>query len=186
MHKITFEPTPNPNTYRFLLPDTGLTEARSFTHARMAESYPLAKKIFGFPWASAVSLGPNFLTVTKENWVEWDILAQPLAGLIQEHLENEEPFFIELSSSESLIPLDIQESDSDLVKEIKKALAYDIRPILALDGGDVKFVNLKDSILYLSLQGACSGCPSSQITLKQGIETRIKELFPVIQEVQAI
>lgn len=185
MHKVTFEPTPNPDTFRFSLPSTGLSEARSFTEARLAEASPLAKKIFGFPWTAGVLLGPNFLAVTKQNWVEWEILAEPLAGLIQEHVNNNEPFYVETLSSSVTGADDILESDSDLVKEIKSALAREIRPVVALDGGDVRFAELKDDVLYISMRGACSGCPSSQATLKQGIEVRIKELFPNIVSVEA-
>lgn len=186
MHKVTFEPTPNPETYRFSLPDTGLKEPISFTDARSAETSPIAKKIFGFPWASGVLLGPNFLAVTKQNWVEWDILAEPLAGLIQEHVNSHEPFLIETVNAESLSADDILETDSEMVKEIKYALAREIRPVVALDGGDVRFVELKEDTLYISMRGACSGCPSSQATLKQGIEVRIRELFPSIKSVEAI
>jgi len=186
MHKVTFEPTPNPETYRFSLPPTGVKEARSFTESRMAEASPLAKKIFGFPWAASVLLGPDFLAVTKQNWVEWDILAEPLAGLIQEHVISEEPFFWENSKIETLSADDILESDSQLVKDIKLALAREIRPIVALDGGDVRYADLKNNVLYISMQGACSGCPSSQATLKEGIEVRICELFPTILSVESI
>jgi Fe-S cluster biogenesis protein NfuA len=186
MHKVTYEPTPNPDTYRFSLPPTGVTEARLFKDARLAEVSPIAKKIFGFPWASEVLLGPDFLSVTKQNWVDWDILAEPLAGLIQEHVNSGEPFLIETTTAESLSAVDVLETDSQIVKDIKYAIAREIRPVVALDGGDVRFADLKDDILYISMRGACSGCPSSQATLKQGIEARIRELFPFIKSVESI
>lgn len=187
MHKVTFEPTPNPDTYRFTLPPTGLSEPKTFTDARLAEASPLAKKIFGFPWTSQILLGSDFLAVTKQNWVEWEILAQPLAGLIQEHINNQEPFWTELNTSnlEGGSNDDILPTDSDLVREIKQVLAREVRPVVALDGGDIRFGSLENNILYIKMQGACSGCPSSQATLKQGIEVRIKELFPSIQAVEA-
>jgi len=186
MHKVTFEPTPNPDTYRFSLPNTGVQEAISFTDARSAETSPIAKKIFGFPWASGVLLGPDFLAVTKQDWVEWDILAEPLAGLIQEHVNRAEPFLIESVDAESKSADDILDTDSQTIKEIKYALAREIRPVVALDGGDVRFVDLKEDTLYISMRGACSGCPSSQATLKEGIEVRIRELFPFIKNVEAV
>lgn len=184
MHKVTFESTPNPETYRFTLPQTGLIEAQLFTEPRLTESSPLAKKIFGFPWTSQVLLGPDFIAITKQNWVEWDILAHPLSGLIQEHVNNNEPYWIELVQTTNDTD-DVLASDSDLIKDIKRALARDIRPIVAMDGGDVRFADLRDNVLYISMRGACSGCPSSQATLKQGIEVRIKELFPHIVSVEA-
>lgn len=185
MHKVTFEPTPNPNTYRFSLPQTGLTSPKILKNAREAESSPLAKKIFGFPWTSEILLSSDFIAVTKQDWVEWDILANPLSGLIQEHVDNEEFFWIEFSSSEPLSD-DIDPQDSPLIKDIKYTLLNEIRPVVALDGGDIRFVKLENDILYVSMQGACSGCPSSQATLKQGIEVRIQELYPQIKSVEAI
>lgn len=178
---VTFEPTPNPATMKFLLHREVTTEGFDCPTAEDAERSPLATKIFGFPWTSAVYVGPNFITITKQDWVEWDLLAQPLTGLIQEHLDRNEPVVVELVT----MPED-DSNDTPMVRNIKSVLNREIRPVVALDGGDIVFYKYENNILYIRMKGACSGCPSSQITLKEGIETRMKELFPEILEVVAV
>ncbi len=183
MHKVTFSITPNPRTYLFTLPQTGIQNMLEFCDSFEADASPLAKKIFGFPWTEKVLMGANFISVTKQDWVEWDILAEPLSNLIQEHVDMNMPFLVNTQSQKALDE-GIDPSDSELVKKIKKVLSREIRPVLALDGGDVKFVGIEGEILYVSLKGACSSCPSSRVTLKQGIEVRIKELFSEIKAVE--
>jgi len=177
---VTFESTPNPATMKFLLHRQVTAEGFDCPTAQEAERSPLASKIFGFPWTSSVYVGPDFITVTKQDWVDWELLAQPLSGLIQEHLDRDEPVVVEL------VPVEENENDLPIVRNIKSVLNREIRPAVALDGGDIVFSKYENNILYIHMRGACSGCPSSTITLKEGIETRIKELFPEIQEVVAI
>jgi NFU1 iron-sulfur cluster scaffold homolog, mitochondrial len=163
--------------------DTGL----EFPTAQEAQSSPLAAKLFGFPWTSSVFIGTNFVTVTKQDWVDWDVLAEPLAGLIKEHLDQGmavyvEPVAFETSDDDN----QALSTDSDEIKQIKQILNSEIRPIVAMDGGDVAFAKFEANILYLQMKGACNGCPSSSATLKEGIEVRFKELMPHIKEVVAI
>lgn len=179
--KVTFESTPNPATMKFLLHREVTNQGFDCPTAQEAERSPLASKIFGFPWTSSVYVGSNFITVTKQDWVDWDLLAQPLSGLIQEHMDSNEPVVIEIVTIE-----EDDTKDSPLIRNIKSVLNREIRPVVALDGGDIVFSKYQDGILYIHMRGACSGCPSSSITLKQGIETRMKELFPEISEVVAI
>ncbi|MGZ3773114.1 MAG: NifU family protein [Pseudobdellovibrionaceae bacterium] len=178
---VTFESTPNPATMKFFLHQEVTSEGFDCPTAEEAERSPLASKIFGFPWTSSVYIGKDFITVTKQDWVEWEFLAQPLSNLIQEHLGNNEPVVIEfIATSEN------DQDDSQLVRNIKSALNREIRPVVALDGGDVLFYKFENNILYVRMKGACSGCPSSTVTLKEGIEVRMKELFPEIQEVVSV
>ncbi|MBK9321695.1 MAG: NifU family protein [Bdellovibrionaceae bacterium] len=179
--KVTFEPTPNPATLKFLLQRQVSNLAFDCQTPQDAEKSPLAAKIFGFPWTAAVFIGTDFVTVTKQDWVEWEILAEPLAGMIQEHLDRGEPIVIELQSLDT-----DSTNDTPLIKGIKKILDTEIRPVVALDGGDIVFNKFENSILYIHMRGACAGCPSSTITLKEGIEVRMKEVFPEILEVVAI
>ncbi len=182
--QVQFETTPNPATMKFNLSVQILSQGLDFPTAQDAESSPLASKLFGFPWTSGVYVGPNFVSVTKQDWVEWDILAEPLAGLIREHLEAGLPIHIErevISGSNAEDSL-----DSPIVKEIKIILNRDIRPAVAMDGGDIVFAKYEDQILYIHMRGSCAGCPSSTATLKEGIEVRFKELLPEIKEVVAI
>lgn len=179
--KVTFEATPNPATMKFLLPLQVADEGFDCATAQEAERSPLASKIFGFPWTSGVYVGQNFITVTKQDWVDWDILATPLSGLIQEHLDGNEPVVLDLTHS-----IEDDANDTAIVREIKKVLNNEIRPVVALDGGDIVFHKYEDNILYIHMRGACAGCPSSAATLKGGIETRMQELFPEITEVVAV
>lgn len=178
---VTFEPTPNPATMKFNFSKQISSQSFDFQNLESTENSPLAAKIFGFPWTASVFLGENFITVTKQDWVNWEILAQPLSGLLAEHLENGEPVIIELKAT-----LDESANDSETVKQIKKLLQNEIKPVVALDGGDIVFVKYEDQILSLKMLGACSGCPSSQATLKDGIEVRMKQAIPEIKEVIAV
>lgn len=182
MDQVTFEPTPNPATLKFNLPLEVTRAGFEIKSALEAERSPLAAKIFGFPWTQSLFIGPNYITVTKQDWVDWKVLSKPLAGLIQEHLERGEPVVLDLA------PMDeaIDSNDSELVRSIKSLLSREIRPVVALDGGDITFNKLENDILYLNMMGSCAGCPSSQATLKEGVEVRVKEVFPQIKEVVAI
>ena len=181
MTQVRFEATPNPATLKFLLPRKVVEGSHDFPTAQDAEASPLASKIFGFPWTARVFLGPDFVAVTKQDWVEWEILAEPLAGLINEHLESGDPTLLDLEKVQALN--DEDPNDSPIVADIKRALNREIRPVVALDGGDVVFAKYDANILYLHMKGACAGCPSSSATLKDGIEVRLRELFPEIKEV---
>lgn len=178
--KVSFESTPNPATLKFMLGQVVTDSSFECLTPQEAEKSPLASKIFGFPWTSSVFVGTDFITVTKQDWVDWSVLAQPLANLIQEHMNNNEPVVVEIVDSEE------DETDSEIVKEIKRALNREIRPVVALDGGDVVFHKFEEQILWVHMKGACAGCPSSSATLKEGIEVRLRELFPEIQEVRSV
>lgn len=180
--KISYEPTPNPATLKFNLPFQVTNMGFECASAQDSERSPLAAKIFGFPWTQSVFIGPEYITITKQDWVEWNVLAEPLAGLIQEHIERGEPIVVEVQA-----PTDEDDAnDTPLVKDIKGVLNREIRPVVALDGGDITFVKIENDVLFLKMKGACAGCPSSQATLKDGIEVRIKESFPQIREVVSI
>jgi Fe-S cluster biogenesis protein NfuA len=179
--KVTFEATPNPSTMKFNFGQKISDQSYDFPNVESSEKSPLAAKIFGFPWTSSVFLGEDFITITKQDWVEWEILATPLAGLLSEHVESGQPVLIQMQAS-----LDESENDSDVVKQIKRLLQNEIKPVVALDGGDIIFAKYEDQILYLKMLGSCAGCPSSQATLKDGIEVRMKQAFPEIKEVVAV
>lgn len=147
-----------------------------------AERSPLAAKIFGFPWAAAVFIGPNFVTITKQEWVEWEILAEPLSHIIAEHVENGEAILLPESTATS----EDDANDSPVVRQIKHLLNTEIRPAVAMDGGDIVFHKYEDQVVYLYMQGACSGCPSSTLTLKAGIESRLRDAIPEIKEVVSL
>jgi Fe-S cluster biogenesis protein NfuA len=179
--EVRIEATPNPQTLMFKFSQKLLEEAFDCPTAQDAEKSPLAAKIFGFPWTQSVFLGQDFISVTKQDWVDWDVLAEPLANLIKEHIENGGELYVNVESQG-----DIDENDSPLIKDIKRLLNQEIRPVVAYDGGDVGFVRFDEGKLYLQFKGSCSGCPSKSVTLKEGIEVRVKEVFPQVQEVIGI
>jgi Fe-S cluster biogenesis protein NfuA len=208
--KVRFESTPNPQTFRFSLIDSDMVFAETpiaYNSAAEAQFAPLAKKLFGFPWASGVYVGRDFITVTKQDWVDWDIIAEPLAGLIEEHIESGAPIVSAsaASSGSGTSSSGTSESqstgststggsarhavnpqDSSAIVLIKRVLDNEIRPMVAQDGGDVVFSKYEDQVVYLQMQGSCAGCPSSTMTLKMGIETRLKEALPEIREVVSV
>lgn len=182
--QVTYEPTPNPQSLKFILNEPICDETLEIKDRNQARRSPLAEKILGFPWAKTVFLGENFVTVTKEDWLEWDMICDPLSELIKEHLDQ---------GGKALLPkapekkaTQSSEKDSKEAQKIKDILERDIQPAVAMDGGYIEFVSYKDGIVYLSLQGACSGCPSSAFTLKQGIENRLKQFLPEIKEVMEV
>ncbi len=177
---VTYEATPNPSSMKFITGKIIADESIYFEDPQKTTRSPLAKKLFGFAWVQAVMVGPNFVTVTKQNWVEWPQLADPLSDLIAEHLERDEAVLL---PAESLAPTS---NDTPVVSLIKQILDEEIRPAVAMDGGDIVFDRYEDNRLYLHMVGACSGCPSSTITLKEGIETRLKQAIPEIIEVISI
>ncbi len=178
--EVQWQATPNPATLKFLTNLKLVDEPKDFTTALEAETSPLAAKIFGFPWTNSVFIGTDFITVTKQDWVDWEVLAEPLAGLLREHFQNGEPIMSESIASEA------NENDSPEVKLIKDIIQREIRPAVALDGGDIVFAKYENQVVYLHMRGSCAGCPSSVQTLKQGIETRLQEALPEIKEVVSI
>jgi NFU1 iron-sulfur cluster scaffold homolog, mitochondrial len=181
--QISIETTPNPATMNFKFNEKILDSSYEFKNSMEAENSPLAAKLFGFPWMTSIMLGPDFISVTKQNWVDWEVLAEPLAGIILDHIKQDLPLIQELNIYEDNSTEN--ENDLPIIKTIKRVLDNEIRPIVAYDGGDVSFASFESDTgkLYLKFKGACSGCPSKSITLKEGIEVRMKELIPEIQEV---
>lgn len=178
--EVTFEPTPNAQSMKFNVKKQIATDSSEYKSIQDAANSPLARKLFGFPWTEGVYIGPNFITITKQDWVEWKTLAEPLAGLIAEHLESGEPAVISAAQAEG------SAADSAEVKLIKKILNEEIRPEVALHGGDIVFHKYENRIVYVYMQGACSGCASSTYTLRMGVETRLKAALPEIESIEAL
>ncbi len=182
--QVFYQSTPNPDSLKFTLDRVVGEQTVDFKSQEEAGPSPLAFKILGFPWAAGVLVGPNFVTVTKHNWVEWEILADPLSDLIAEHLDSNQPVMNAGGSQDN----STQDSpdDSEVVQRIKRILREDIKPAVAMDGGDISFDRFEEGRVYLSLLGSCSGCPSSTMTLKEGIETRLKAAVPEVIEVISV
>lgn len=180
---VHYEKTPNPESLKFVVGTQIAEENVNFASPSEAGRSPLAAKLFGFPWAEAIYLGTDFVTITKQDWVDWDVIAEPLCDLIKEHIDRNEPVLLEAIEPKLS---DISDDDSDDVKKIKTIINTEIRPAVNMDGGDIAFLKYEDQVVYIHMQGACSGCPSSTITLKQGIEVRLKNAMPEIKEVVSV
>lgn len=177
---VKFEETPNPQTYKFSWGEKITNNSLDIKNSDEAISSPLASKIFGFPWAQSVFIGTDFISIEKQDWVGWNVLAQPLANLIEEHLEKGEAIILSQEAAAEA------GETSELVDKIKWVLEHEVRPTVVVDGGDVQFISYQQGYLKIAMKGACSGCPSSQVTLKEGIETHLKSLFPEVISVDSI
>lgn len=179
---IHLEFTPNPNTLKFVVNRELLAKgAAHFGQADKAANAPLAKALFEVPGVAALLVGTNFVTVTKADDGDWDILAERVPLTIERHLADGKPIFDTNYVFET--PAESTGPTSEIETKIKEVLDNEIRPAVAMDGGDITFGKYEDGIVYLHLQGSCSHCPSSVATLKMGVETRLKEVVPEIKEV---
>ena len=174
------EITPNPASMRFVL-DRAVIEngTADFTSMAQAERSPLALRLFMLGGGvSAVFLGPNFVTVTAEG-ADWTTLREAVMNAIRAHFASDAAVLT--GTSEAQV-----ESSSETEQGIIRVIEEEIRPAVAMDGGDVVFGGYENGIVHLHLRGACSGCPSAVFTLKMGIERRLKEEFPEIIAVEAV
>ncbi len=176
------ERTPNPDSIKWVLGEPLLPSGRSAHFSEPVEpaTSPLAARLFAVEGVVAVFVAANFITVTKRSEIEWPDLAQPLVDSIREFVEaGEEPLGPDYQ------PLQ-QGPSGDVVERIQQILDEEIRPAVAMDGGDIIFAGYRDGVVELYMQGACQGCPSSTLTLKMGIEQRLREAVPEVQAVEAI
>jgi Fe-S cluster biogenesis protein NfuA len=179
---IQTEPTPNPATLKFL-PGRPVIEqgTANFTDATAAARSPLAQRLFALPGVSGVFLGADFITVSKDQEADWFELKAVVLGAIMEHFTTGAPVI--LGGGESALA---DEDEDEVVQQIKELLETRVRPAVAQDGGDILFHSYEDGVVYLHMQGSCSGCPSSTATLKAGIENMLRHYVPEVQEVRAV
>lgn len=179
---VNLEFTPNPSTLKFsvnraLLPSGSF----NFTDPSQADHAPLARKVFAVPGIAAVMVGTNFVTITKGESGNWNTIAEEVPKAIEGHLKSGLPVFDPewLAGQRASRPA----GASDTERRIREVLDNEIRPAVAMDGGDITFQKYEDGVVYLHLQGACSSCPSSVMTLKMGVESRLRDAVPEIKEV---
>ena len=184
---IQTETTPNPATLKFLPGESvlGATGTADFPDRDSAETSPLAARIFGVPGVSGVFLGSDFVTVTKTDDSQWDHLKPSVLGAIMEHYQSGAPA-IQGSASDSGGHAAHDGPDGDIVVQIKELLDTRVRPAVAQDGGDITFHGFDRGVVYLHMQGACAGCPSSTLTLKMGIENLLRHYIPEVTEVRPV
>lgn len=182
---IQTESTPNPATLKFLPGQAVLeTGTADFPTAEAGTKSPLARRIFAVEGVTGVFLGNDFVTVTKAEDVAWEHIKPAILGAVMEHFQSGEPA-IE-GEGQSGGHADHDGPDSAIVGQIKELLDTRVRPAVAQDGGDITFHGFDRGIVYLHMQGACAGCPSSTLTLKMGIENLLRHYIPEVIEVRPV
>ncbi|MCU7611097.1 NifU family protein [Anaplasma capra] len=187
---IQIESTPNPDTLKFLLGTEGAGGMESdveFSSAIEAQNSPLAKLLFEIQGVSGVFFGKDFVSVTKRSDAEWDVLRPEVLVVMTDyfslreqhsnfehgtHREEEKEFF--------------DESDSEVVSRVKELIEGYVRPAVAQDGGDIKFRGYKEGVVFVHLRGACSGCPSAAVTLKDGVYSMLSYYVPEVKAVESV
>ena len=188
---IETESTPNPATRKFL-PGVPVMESgsRDFPSAESAEASPLAAALFSTGEVEGVFFGRDFVSVTALPNVDWRGLEIDVLQVLLDHFSSGAPLFREGTAHGIQIdPEPVVEddpADAEIVDQIKELLDTRVRPAVAQDGGDIVYRGYRDGTLYLALQGACSGCPSSAVTLKRGVESLIKHYVPEVETVEAV
>jgi Fe-S cluster biogenesis protein NfuA len=190
---IETERTPNPATRKFL-PGRTVMEAggRDFPNADAADASPLAAALFATGMVDGVYFGRDFISVSAAPTVEWEMLEPEVLGLLLDHFSLDAPLFAQGSAAgieiapESPLSFEDDPADADIIDQIKELIETRVRPAVAQDGGDIVYRGYKDGRLYLGMQGACQGCPSSAVTLKRGIEGLIKHYVPEVETVEAV
>ncbi|MCS6824354.1 MAG: NifU family protein [Cytophagaceae bacterium] len=179
---IYTESNPNPNSMKFCVDFMLSPDSVDYPTAASASNCPLALDLFRFSFVKRVFISSNFITITKAEDIEWEEIIPMLKALIKGYLEEGRPLFTEPHKNESL---QIHADDPEVVQKIKLMLEEYIRPAVEQDGGAITYKSFSDGIVTVQLQGSCSGCPSSTLTLKAGIENLLKKMVPEVKEVVA-
>lgn len=179
---LYLEANPNPNSMKFVVNYMLLPEGISFDFPdkESAGSSPLASGLFEFPFVERVFFMSNFITITKKSEIDWIEINNELKTYIREYLEADKPLILDAGQD------GFEEDDTEVNTKIKNILDEYIRPAVEQDGGAISFHSFEDGVVKVLLQGACSGCPSSTITLKAGIENLLKRMVPEVHTVEAI
>lgn len=182
---IQSEETPNPQTLKFI-PDGQIVAGDricEFKNQKQAESVsPLALQLFAIKGVKSLFFGKDFITITKDNKINWDNIRSLInAAILDFYITGREIFFNNITNHN-----EISDDDDDIVKQIKELIEIKVRPAVAMDGGDITFHSFHDGVVKLMLKGACQGCPSSSITLKNGIENMLKHYIPEVELVEQV
>lgn len=189
---IETETTPNPATLKFLPGELVMASGtREFTSPEAAEASPLAQALFDLGDVTGVFFGRDFVSVTAAPGVEWASLKPQVLSLLLDHFVAQTPLFTPGTAAGISVPADGADdfnddpADADVIEQIKDLIETRVRPAVANDGGDIIYRGFREGVVYLQMQGACSGCPSSSATLKNGIESLLKHYVPEVSEVRA-
>ena len=187
---IETELTPNPATIKFLPGEAVMPSGtRDFPDAESAAASPLASALFDLGDVSGVFFGRDFVSVTAGEGVDWSALKPQVVAMLLDHFITGAPLFSGPDASGIVIPADDDiaddPADAEVIDQIKELIEVRVRPAVANDGGDIVYRGFRDGVVYLTMQGACAGCPSSSATLKHGIESLLKHYVPEVLEVRA-
>lgn len=178
---IQTETTPNPATLKFLPGRAVMGDGTAnFPDTASARRSPLATRLFGLPGVTGVFFGSDFITVAKADDVDWLALKSQVLGAIMQHFTTGEPIVLDAPKAA------VEEETDEVVAQIKELIETRVRPAVAGDGGDIIFDHYADGVVYLHMQGSCSGCPSSTATLKAGIENMLRHYIPEVVEVRPV
>jgi len=182
---IQTESTPNPATLKFLPGQMVMQSGTAdFPSSEAGQSSPLARRIFAVEGVTGVFFGPDFVTVTKEEPIDWAHIKPAILGAIMEHYQSGEAVID--GETGAVGHAEHDGPDGEIVNQIKELLDTRVRPAVAQDGGDITFHGFERGVVYLHMQGACAGCPSSTMTLKMGIENLLKHYIPEVTEVRPV
>ncbi len=184
---IRTERTPNPNSLKYNLGRVLIPGgSANFPAVETAEKRsPLAKKLFTVKGVSAVFLGSDFITITKGDDEDWAEINEGIAPVLEAFFESGEAALTGGETAQ-IQEIGADTADPELVERIKQLIDEKVRPAVAQDGGDIEYRGFKDGVVYLEMKGACSGCPSSTITLKQGVEGMLMHYCPEVTSVEAL
>jgi Fe-S cluster biogenesis protein NfuA len=188
---IETETTPNPATLKFIPGEPVMTAGtREFADEDDAAASPLAEALFSLGDVSGVFFGRDFISVTAGEGVDWSALKPQVVSLLLDHFVSGAPLFTGGTAGAISVPggdddIGSDPADADVVDQIKDLIETRVRPAVANDGGDIIYRGFREGVVYLTMQGACAGCPSSSATLKQGIEGLLKHYVPEVTEVRA-
>ncbi|MFL6720283.1 MAG: NifU family protein [Sphingomonas sp.] len=187
---IRTEQTPNPATRKFLPGQTVMDAGtRDFADAESAEASPLARALFDSGMVEGVFYGRDFVSVTAAPGVSWNDLEPLVLETLLDHFVSAAPLFAPgTAGAINVADNDFEEdpADADIIDQIKELIETRVRPAVAQDGGDIAYKGYRGGHLYLTMHGACSGCPSSTVTLKRGIESLIRHYVPEVETVEAV
>jgi len=187
---IETQTTPNPATLKFLPGrEVMASGTREFADPEAAEASPLAQALFDTGMVTNVLFGGDFISVTAPSAGDWAELKPQIVAVLLDHFVSAAPLFAPGTAAEIAVPpeedIGAAPEDADIVAQIEELIETRVRPAVAGDGGDIRYRGFRDGVVYLTMQGACAGCPSSTATLKHGIEGLLKHYVPEVTEVRA-
>ena len=189
---IETETTPNPATLKFLPGQAVMSSGtRDFATPEEAEVSPLAQALFDTGDVTGVFFGSDFVSVTAGPGADWSALKPQVVAVLLDHFVSQAPLFVGGAASGIAVPseedaIDDDPADAEIVEQIKELIETRVRPAVANDGGDILYRGFRDGVVYLTMHGACSGCPSSTATLKSGIENLLRHFVPGVEAVQQV